>query len=37
MFARVVSWHRAWLAGQDMRQFSMDQISEYERATARNP
>jgi CDP-glucose 4,6-dehydratase len=35
--ARVIAWHRAWLAGQDMRQFSTDQINEYERATPRNP
>lgn len=35
--ARAVAWYRAWLAGQDMRQFSKDQIDAYERATPRNP
>jgi len=26
----IVEWHRAWLAGQDMRAFSLNQISRYQ-------
>jgi CDP-glucose 4,6-dehydratase len=35
--ARTVAWHRAWRAGQDMRQFSVAQINDYERTAAANP
>jgi len=28
---RAVTWHKAWLANNDMRAFSLDQIAEYER------
>lgn len=28
---RVVDWHRAWLAGEDMRTFTLDQIREFSR------
>jgi len=34
---RTVAWHRAWLAGQDMRQFSLNQIDDYERPAPGNP
>ncbi|MDD5363752.1 MAG: CDP-glucose 4,6-dehydratase [Gallionellaceae bacterium] len=32
--ARVVEWHRAWLAGADMRAYTLDQIDRYMAAGA---
>lgn len=33
--AKTVSWHRAWLSGNDMRKFTLGQIRDYQEAVVR--